>query len=466
MSKFMGLLKNEYIKQLKKKSTLFIFVLVAVFAFGLAGLVKLTLLIDGDLDETKSRFTSYNYTDEIEAAKENKNDKHLEYLTYLQDNKINITNWKVELAQVKFDEELYSKTSLAYRASEGYDGDIKTLYGGFIENNDWKGYYEFLKTRIDNEDLIWAIDYRLDKDIAPEENSYADDADWRNSVLDTYVECMMQKEASFSDQQKQAYEDEALTAKYRLENDITVNIAGSSLTEMVSEDGGAQYETGGIEKQTLWNSFTSSTSVVSFIGMLIIVIAGGIIASEFSNGTIKFLLINPRTRGKILISKYVTVISIGYIMMILCYIFSLISSIIFFGTSDMGAMYIKTSAGVTKAVSGFTYIFEQYMLSSVYVVVMATFAFAISSVVKSSSLAIGLGIFAMSMGENAVQILKMAFNVDAGRYTIFANSNLQTIAQGQTLFPGQTLGFAIAVIVIHMAVFLLTAWDGFVRRDV
>ena len=106
------------------------------------------------------------------------------------------------------------------------------------------------------------------------------------------------------------------------------------------------------------------------------------------------------------------------------------------------------------------------MLSSVYVVAMATFAFAISSVVKSSSLAIGLGIFAMSMGENAVQILKMAFNVDAGRYTIFANSNLQTIAQGQTLFPGQTLGFAIAVIVIHMAVFLLTAWDGFVRRDV
>ena len=464
MSKFMGLLKNEYIKQLKKKSTLFIFILVAVFAFGLAGLVKLSLMIGGDIDEIKEKFTSYDYSEDIDREKEAGNDDLVEYYTYLQDNKINRTNWKNDLATVMFNMG-GDRNAVAYVATVGYEGDVKELYGGFIKNNDWKGYYEFLKTRTDDKDLIWGFDYRLDNDIAPEENSYADDADWRNSVLDSYIMHTIRAKNSFSEEQKQGLKDEALTAKYRLENDVSVNIAGSSMTEMMSGQDGT-YESGGIEKQTLWTSFASSTSVVSFIGMLIIVIAGGIIASEFSNGTIKFLLINPRTRGKILLSKYVTVISIGYIMMILCYIFSLISSIIFFGTSDMGAMYIKTSAGVTKAISGFTYIFEQYLLSSIYVVVMATFAFAISSVVKSSSLAIGLGIFAMSMGENAVQILKMAFNVDAGRYTIFANADLQTIAQGQTLFPGQTLGFAIAVIAIHMVVFLLTAWDGFVRRDI
>lgn len=464
MSKFMGLLKNEYIKQLKKKSTVFIFILVAVFAFGLAGLVKVSLMIGGDVDEMKEKFRSYDYSDQIDSAKEDKNEGLVEYYTYLQDNKINQTNWKLDLADVMFDQG-GSDLSFVYQAAKNYEGDIKELYDGFIKNNDWKGYYEFIKKSTDNKDIIWAIDYALDNNIAPEEDSYADDADWRNSVLSSYIENSEKAAMTASDEQKQVFTDRALTAKYRLEHDVSVNIAGSSMTEMMS-NGGSDYETGGIEKQTLWTSFTSSTSVVSFIGMLIIVIAGGIIASEFSNGTIKFLLINPRTRGKILLSKYITVISIGYIMMILCYIFSLISSIIFFGTSDMGAMYVKTSAGVTKAVSGFTYIFEQYLLSSVYVVVMATFAFAISSVVKSSSLAIGLGIFAMSMGENAVQILKMAFNVDAGRYTIFANSNLQTIAQGQTIFPGQTLGFAIAVIAVHMVVFLLTAWDGFVRRDV
>ena len=467
MSKFMGLVKNEYIKQLKKKSTLFIFILVAVVAFGFSGLVKLTTIIDADVDEIKERFASYDYSEQIESAKDDKNDELVKFYTYLQDNKINQTNWKMPLADYILYPEFSQLSDPAAIAGALYDGDIYELYDGFIKNNDWKGYYEFLKSKVgDNEDILWAIDYRLDNDIAPEEDSFADDTDWRNSVLDRYTEAAVSKMRATSDKLKQSFDDNMLTAKYRLEHDVSVNIAGSSMTDMMSAQGGAEYETGGIDKVTFWTSFSSSTSSVSFIGLLIIIIAGGIIASEFSNGTIKFLLINPRTRGKILISKYVTVISIGYIMMILCYIISMLSSFLFFGTSDMGAMYVQTSAGTTKAVSGFIYIFEQYMLSSVYVVVMATFAFAISSVVKSASLAIGLGIFAMSMGENAVQILKMAFNVDAGRYTIFANSNLQTIAMGQTIFPGQTIGFAVAVIVIHMVVFLLTAWDGFVRRDV
>ena len=467
MSKFMGLVKNEYIKQLKKKSTMFIFILVAIVAFGFSGLVKLMTVIDADVDEIKENFKSYDYSEQIETAK-NENDEKLEkYYIYLQDNKINMTNWKLPLADVILYPENADFNDPALIAGGLYDGDIYELYDGFIKNSDWKGYYEFLKSKFgDNEDVKWAIDFRLDNDIAPEEDSYSDDADWRNSVLYQYTEAAIGKQTAAGDKLKQSYEDKLLTAKYRLENDVSLNIAGNSMTDMVSENSDSEYETGGIDKITFWSAFSSSTSSVTFIGLLIIVIAGGIIASEFSNGTIKFLLINPRTRGKILISKYVTVITIGYLMIIICYIISLLSSFLFFGVSDTGAMYVQTSQGVTRAVSGFIYILEQYMLSSVYVVVMATFAFAISSVVKSASLAIGLGIFAMSMGENAVQILKMAFNVDAGRYTIFANSNLQTIAMGQTIFPGQTLGFAVAVIVIHMVVFLLTAWDGFVRRDV
>ena len=104
MSKFMGLLKNEYIKQLKKKSTLFIFILVGVFAFGLAGLVKLTMLIDTNLDDLKATFTSYDYSDDIDTAKENGEEKLTEYYEYLQENRINRTNWKRGLAGVMFEQ--------------------------------------------------------------------------------------------------------------------------------------------------------------------------------------------------------------------------------------------------------------------------------------------------------------------------------------------------------------------------
>ena len=122
------------------------------------------------------------------------------------------------------------------------------------------------------------------------------------------------------------------------------------------------------------------------MGLLIIIIAGSIVASEFSNGTIKFLLINPRSRGKILTSKYITVITAGLVMIVLCFIVSLLTAGLMFGFGEAGATYVKTTAGETTAVPGILYIFGQYMLKGVYVLVMATFSFALSSLVKSSSL--------------------------------------------------------------------------------
>jgi len=40
------------------------------------------------------------------------------------------------------------------------------------------------------------------------------------------------------------------------------------------------------------------------------------------------------------------------------------------------------------------------------------------------------------------------------------------IINNQTPFLGHTVGFALIVTAVYMVVFLLTAWDAFVRRDV
>ncbi|MCL1852135.1 MAG: hypothetical protein FWF88_03770 [Peptococcaceae bacterium] len=47
-----------------------------------------------------------------------------------------------------------------------------------------------------------------------------------------------------------------------------------------------------------------------------------------------------------------------------------------------------------------------------------------------------------------------------------ANTNLNGIMTKSTPFLGQTVPFAMTVIAVYMVVFWLTAWDGFVRRDV
>ena len=96
---------------------------------------------------------------------------------------------------------------------------------------------------------------------------------------------------------------------------------------------------------------------------------------------------------------------------------------------------------------------------------MATMAFALSSLFKSSALAIGTGVFCMMGGSTLIQILSM-LKQDWARYLIFANTNLASIYEGKSLFPQHSLTFALVVIAVHMVIFLLTAWDGCTKREV
>lgn len=459
MGKLTALVKNEYIKQLKKRSTIIILILTAIVSVGFTGIVKLSTLEMTDMGDYTPD-TSYSV--EIEDARRNGDDKSLEYYTFLSEQGISTADWRYDPAVTALGDGSFD--SVAGYVQKNSSEDISGRFRDFVINKDWKGYYGFIKDKLP-EEARWAVEFRLENDIAPDENMYSEDADWRNVQLDQYLQYALKKSKVSSEQMKTNYDDAMKTARYRLEHDIAFNVAGTSMTDMER----VMYEDEPMptsNKFTMWTAFTTSPSVVSFVGLLIIIIAGSIVASEFSNGTIKFLLINPRSRGKILISKYITVVTAGLVMIVLCFIVSLLTAGLMFGFGEAGATYVKTTAGETTAVPGILYIFGQYMLKGVYVLVMATFSFALSSLVKSSSLAIGLGIFAMTMGESVVMMLKQAFGIDAVRYTIFANYDIQSIASGQTIFAGQTIGFALIIIAIHMVVFLLTAWDGFTRRDV
>ena len=56
----------------------------------------------------------------------------------------------------------------------------------------------------------------------------------------------------------------------------------------------------------MWDGINGSASMVLVITVFTIIIAGDILAGEFSSGTIKLLLIRPANRLKILIAKYIS----------------------------------------------------------------------------------------------------------------------------------------------------------------
>ena len=250
-------------------------------------------------------------------------------------------------------------------------------------------------------------------------------------------------------------EDNIKLALYQLDNDKLDNTANQMTL----------FETSEPEQITFWTVFLTSTSLVTVVALLAIVIAGGIVSSEFSQGTVKFLLINPVKRWKILMSKYFTVITVGYIMLCILFVVMIPITGLMLGFDGFSTPYIYVSGGEVKEMPTLLYAAEQYLMKSVEMVVMSTLAFAISSLVRSTALAIGVSVFTMYISSTVTQLLGQ-LGQDWARFLVFANTDLASISKGYLIFAQHSLTFAIGVLIAHMVVFLLTAWDGFTKRSV
>lgn len=204
---------------------------------------------------------------------------------------------------------------------------------------------------------------------------------------------------------------------------------------------------------TMWDFALSSVNLLWIVQVFAVIIAGDIVASEFSWGTIKLLLIRPATRAKILFSKYIAVLFFTWTTMFVLFLSSLLFGLIFFGMGKGGLfMFGKVTS--------------MYCLQFIEILMMVTFAFMISTVFRSSSLSIGLSIFLTFMGKPIVDIL-YHFNFEWGKYVLFANTDLSPYLNGgDPLFPGMSLSFSILMLFVYFALFQTLSWLVFMKRDV
>jgi ABC-2 type transport system permease protein len=196
-----------------------------------------------------------------------------------------------------------------------------------------------------------------------------------------------------------------------------------------------------------------STELAFFVVIFTVIIAGDIVASEYSWGTIKLLLIRPVSRTKILLSKYIATLIFALVLILTVVLCSFSFGFLFFGTS--GDSEIKIIE-----------ILKNYGFSSIDAVMTITFAFMISTVFRSSALAIALSFILLFIGGSITGVLSQ-FNYNWGKYLLFANTDLrQFFEPREPYFEGVTLGFAVSMILIYFMIFHLISWYIFKKRDV
>jgi ABC-2 type transport system permease protein len=170
-------------------------------------------------------------------------------------------------------------------------------------------------------------------------------------------------------------------------------------------------------------------------------------------------------RWKFLLAKYIAILTSGLAILAVFFLANILFVGFFFGFEGIGAPLLSVANGNVINASPMFYMVSRYLFNAIGMVVLATFSFALSTLARSSALAIGLGVTLYFVGFILVETLQMMGFYQA-QYILFANTNLVSVMAGTTLFFQHTLTFAIINIAVYMFVFLLTAYDAFVKRDI
>lgn len=276
-----------------------------------------------------------------------------------------------------------------------------------------------------------------------DESRQKDTLNWRQVVQaeNAQYENTLKEATEISKDHKAYLEGQIKVNEYRLANNVPIDTKTSTLS-FIEEN----------------------SSLLSFAGLFMIIIAGGIVAGEYSWGTIKMLLIRPISRPKILLSKYAAVVLFGLFMIAILFVVSALIGAVLFGSSSHSAVHLAYEGGKVVEQNMIVYLSKVYLLKSIDVFMLATMAFMISAVFRSSSLAIGISLFLLFVGSNVTMLIAMKY--DWAKYLLFANTNLMQYEEGQTLVDGMTIGFSITVLVIYYLVFQLLAFFTFAKRDV
>lgn len=188
-----------------------------------------------------------------------------------------------------------------------------------------------------------------------------------------------------------------------------------------------------------------ASGIGQFVTILSVVATAGIVAQEYSQGTIKFLLIRSRSRGEIFISKYLAVVLYILMMTVVSFAVLFIVGGIAFGFGGTGEQWIEA---LKQGAYGF-----------VYSLVYASLAFMVGVLTRSAGVSIGAGLIGTMFGAIVIQ-------KDFYKYVLLPNADLSVYGTSGPPLPGMTVGFSLAVSAAYVALFLLAGYTVFRRRDV
>jgi ABC-2 type transport system permease protein len=272
----------------------------------------------------------------------------------------------------------------------------------------------YLQKEIDmiRENNIPILEYRLAHNIVP-----YDYGQWQNRALDDIANSRRELQYTTIITEEQFNQDQWLAVQYgsyanyvaamneqiaNLENEII--IAQNSLD---AEKPDMKYVPDGARSITV--GFLAFSIAVALFGVLT---GGWLMASEFQMGTIRLLMIRPKTRMKVLMSKFLAGLSMCLVLYLAGTLLNLVLNGICFGFDD----FAFPNFTVTGQIGFFAYYIPRFFACIVPIVFVYCVSFMLSVLVKNIAVAIAvpavclvgciLTMFAMFMFSVSLPVMK------------------------------------------------------------
>ncbi|KIY21383.1 MULTISPECIES: ABC transporter permease [Mesobacillus] len=207
--------------------------------------------------------------------------------------------------------------------------------------------------------------------------------------------------------------------------------------------------------------------VSSLVTLFVVVVGSANVAAEFSDGTIKQLLIRPHQRWRILLSKYIAVILYALILVLTLIVSGYIIGLVLFGNGDFNMKIFEiTLEGRKVAIVG-----EQFLLKMLYFIpsllMIMTIAFMLSTLFKNQAISVGIGIFVLFFSSTLGGIILMlADKYTWAKFLIFPHLDLTVYALQERILQDITLPVSLSILAVYYAIFMMLTFFFFQKRDI
>lgn len=267
------------------------------------------------------------------------------------------------------------------------------------------------------------------------------DKDWlaeTTQTIETYEDRL--KITELSPMLRADAENKLQIAKYRLENGIPTPVKNP------------------------WSALLKFSGLIEMIIVFAIIIAADMVAGEYTAGTMKLLLIRPHSRTKILFSKLIAISLFALSMLMILLVCGYVTNALFYGLGNIHTMDLfLNQQGEIVSQNVMLQVIKLYGLSIFPIMGYVSLAFAVSTILRNSALAVGSSLFIMIVGNSMIETTA---KISALKYLPFANSDISLYIFHLPARPEMTLGFSVSILLAYIFALVLISWAIFKKRDV